>query len=57
MACAAVLAASLAVPQVRAEEVTKSFTVAGRPTVHVETNDGNVRVTSGDSKQVEFRVE
>jgi len=56
-ASVAMLVASFAVPQVRAEEVTKSFTVAGRPTVHVETNDGSVRVTSGDSKQVEFRVE
>jgi DUF4097 and DUF4098 domain-containing protein YvlB len=56
-ACAAIVAASLAVPQVRAEEVTKSFTVSGRPNVRVETNDGSVRVTSGDSKQVEFHVE
>src|SRR5207302_9755444 len=58
IACAAILAASLAAPQmVRAEEVTKSFPVSGRPSVGVETNDGSVRVTSGDSKQVEFRVE
>ncbi len=57
-ACAAVLAAGLTAPQaVRAEEVTKSFTVSGRPNVRVETNDGSVRVTSGDAKQVEFRVE
>jgi len=40
-----------------AEEVTKSFAVTGRANVRVETNDGGVRVTSGDSKQVEFRVE
>ena len=57
IACAALAASSLATPQVRAEEITKSFTVAGRANVHVETNDGSVRVTSGDSKQVEFRVE
>ena len=57
IACAALLGASFAAPQVRAEEITKSFTVAGRANVHVETNDGSVRVTSGDSKQVEFRVE
>ena len=56
--CAAILAASLAAPQmVRAEEVTKSFAVSGRPSVGVETNDGSVRVMSGDAKQVEFRVE
>src|SRR6266403_1466659 len=41
----------------RAEGVTKSFAVSGRANVRVETNDGSVRVTSGDSKQVEFRVE
>jgi Putative adhesin len=58
LACAAVLAANgLAAPQVRAEEVTKSFAVSGRPNVRVETNDGSVRVSSGDAKQVEFRVE
>src|SRR5215470_8456462 len=53
-----ILAAGLTLAQVaRAEEVTKSFTVSGRPSVHVDTNDGSVRVTSGDAKQVEFRVE
>lgn len=57
IACAALLATSLAAPQVRAEEITKSYTIAGRANVRVETNDGSVRVTSGDSKQVEFRVE
>ena len=57
IACAALVAASLAAPQGRAEEITKSYTVAGRANVHVETNDGSVRVTSGESKKVEFRVE
>src|SRR5215472_6757192 len=57
-ACGAVLALSLVLPQVvRGEQVTKSFAVTGRPNVRVETNDGSVRVTSGDNKQVEFRVE
>lgn len=57
IACAALLATSFAAPRVRSEEITKSYTVAGRANVHVETNDGSVRVTPGDSKQVEFRVE
>jgi putative adhesin len=56
-ACAAVLAAALVVLPARAEDVTKSFVVSGRPNVRVETNDGSVRVTSGDAKQVEFHVE
>src|SRR5258708_8802764 len=55
IACAALLAASAVAA--RAEDVTKSFAVSGRASVRVETNDGSVRVTSGDSKQVEFRVE
>src|SRR6266481_2297218 len=55
IACAALLAASAVAAH--AEDVTKSFTVSGRANVRVETNDGSVRVTSGDSKQVEFRVE
>ncbi len=57
IACAGLLAAALVAPAARAEEVTKSFSVSGRPNVRVETNDGSVRVTSADSKQVEFRVE
>src|SRR5258708_12140436 len=55
IASIALLAASAVAA--RAEDVTKSFAVSGRAHVRVETNDGSVRVTSGDSKQVEFRVE
>jgi hypothetical protein len=57
IACAALVALGAAAPRVQAEEVIKSFAVAGRPNVHVETNDGSVRVTSAEAKQVEFRVE
>ena len=55
MACGALLAVSAVAAN--AEDVTKSFAVTGRANVRVETNDGGVRVTSGDAKQVEFRVE
>jgi DUF4097 and DUF4098 domain-containing protein YvlB len=55
IASATLLAASAVAAN--AEEVTKSFAVTGRANVRVETNDGGVRVTSGDAKQVEFRVE
>jgi DUF4097 and DUF4098 domain-containing protein YvlB len=55
IACAALLAASAVAA--RAEDVTKSFTVTGRANIRVETNDGSIRVSTGDSKQVEFRVE
>src|SRR5258708_21287703 len=39
-----------------AEEWTKSYSINGRARVRVDTNDGAVRVTTSDSKQVEFRV-
>jgi hypothetical protein len=55
IACTALLAA--AAVGARADETTKSFTVSGRAIVRVETNDGSVHVSTGDSKQVEFRVE
>lgn len=56
-ACVSLLGAVALAPSARAEDWTKSYTVSGRPTVRVNTNDGSVRVTSGDSKQVELRVE
>jgi len=56
LATFALLAGSLAVGSARAEEWTKSYSVSGRARVHVDSNDGSVRVTTGDSAQVEFRV-
>ena len=57
MATAMLLAIAVATPSARAEDVTKSFTVNGRAIVRVDTNDGSVRVTSGDNKEVQFHVE
>jgi DUF4097 and DUF4098 domain-containing protein YvlB len=57
MATAVLLAIAAAAPGARAEDVTKSFTVNGRAIVRVDTNDGSVRVTSGDNKEVQFHVE
>jgi hypothetical protein len=57
MGCTALLAVVLFSPSSRAEDVVKSYTVSGRANVRVDTNDGSVRVTTSDSKQVEFRVE
>ena len=55
---AALATAAVAVtPVAQAEDVTKNFPVNGRPTVRVDTNDGSVRITSGDTKEVRFRVE
>ena len=55
--CVAALALAFFAPRVNAEEWTKSYPISGRPQVRVETNDGAVRVSTGDSKQVELRVE
>jgi len=40
----------------RAEEVAKTFSVTGHARVKVDTDDGAVRVSTGDIKQVEVRV-
>jgi DUF4097 and DUF4098 domain-containing protein YvlB len=40
-----------------ADEVAKTFTVSGHAHVRVQTDDGSVRVSTGDIKQVEIRVE
>jgi DUF4097 and DUF4098 domain-containing protein YvlB len=53
--CLAVIAAAALIPVAQAEDWTKSYAVSGRPQVRVDTNDGAVRVITGDSKQVEFR--
>lgn len=45
-----------AAPPSRAEEVTKTFPVNGHSKVRVQTDDGAVRVSTGDIKQVEIRV-
>jgi DUF4097 and DUF4098 domain-containing protein YvlB len=55
--CALFAAAIFSAPRASAEEWTKSYTISGRAQVRVDTNDGAVRVSTGDSKQVEFRVE
>jgi Putative adhesin len=40
----------------RADEVAKTFTVSGHARVSIETDDGAVRVSTGDIKQVEVRI-
>src|SRR5436309_12796045 len=55
MACGILLAVSAVAAN--AEDFTKSFAVTGRANVRVETNDGGVRVTSGDAQQARCRAE
>jgi Putative adhesin len=56
-AAGAALVAGALAGVARGEDVTKAFTVSGRATVRVDTNDGSVKVSTSDTKQVEFRVE
>jgi Putative adhesin len=53
----ALLATGLFAATVHAENYTKTYTVSNRANVHVDTDDGSVVVTTGDAKEVEFRVE
>jgi len=48
---------AMAAPAARADEVVKTFPISGHAQVHVQTDDGAVRVSTGDIKQVEVRVE
>jgi DUF4097 and DUF4098 domain-containing protein YvlB len=40
-----------------AENYEKSYTVANRASVRIDTDDGSVNIATGDTKQIEFRVE
>jgi DUF4097 and DUF4098 domain-containing protein YvlB len=55
--CSALLGCAALAGAVHAEDYTKAFAVSNRANVHVDTNDGSVSITTGDTKQVEFRVE
>jgi DUF4097 and DUF4098 domain-containing protein YvlB len=57
IASAALLAVVALTPRASATDWTKNFTVTGRASVHVDTNDGSVRVTTGDTKTVDFHVD
>jgi DUF4097 and DUF4098 domain-containing protein YvlB len=58
IAASALLAVVALAPRASASEwPSKSYTVSGRANVRIDTNDGSVRVTTSDTKTVEFRVE
>lgn len=57
IACASLLVAATLAPRASATDWTKNYTVSGRANVRIDTNDGGVRVSTSDSKTVEFRVE
>jgi len=41
---------------VRADDWSKTYTVTGKPELRIDTNDGNVSVTTWDRSQIEARV-
>src|ERR1700685_3951412 len=53
----ALLANGVFAATAHADDYAKTYTVSNRANVHVDTNDGSVNVTTGDTKEVEFRVE
>ena len=57
IASVALVAAVALAPGAQASDVEKHFSVSGRANVHVDANDGSVRVTTSDSKSVDFHVD
>jgi DUF4097 and DUF4098 domain-containing protein YvlB len=55
--CIVFLSTAAVANRVHAEDYVKSYSVANRAVVHVDTNDGSISVITGDSKLVEIRVE
>lgn len=52
----AILACTIAVLPVRAEEWSKTYNISGRPDLRVETSDANIRVTTWDQNTIEAKV-
>jgi DUF4097 and DUF4098 domain-containing protein YvlB len=46
----------VAVPALRADEWTKTFTLSGKPELRVETSDANITVETWDQNTIEARV-
>src|SRR5262245_4363787 len=54
----AVMVSLMAVPRsVQADEWHKTYNVSGKATLHIDTNDGAVRVSTWEGKTIEARVE
>jgi DUF4097 and DUF4098 domain-containing protein YvlB len=55
--CMALLSTAALANMVHAGDYNQTFVVSNRANVRVDTNDGSVSITTGDTKQVEFHVE
>jgi DUF4097 and DUF4098 domain-containing protein YvlB len=49
-------ALTLAASPTRADEWSKTYKVSGHPTLRIDTDDGDVNISSGDANQIEARV-
>src|SRR5262249_55488312 len=57
LGCAVFLAAALAATsRANADEYAKSYSVTGRPSVRVDSDNGQIRVGTSDSPKVELSV-
>jgi hypothetical protein len=54
---AGLVAAVAAAPRASATDKTFNYNISGRANVRLDTNDGSVRISTSDSKTVQFRVE
>jgi DUF4097 and DUF4098 domain-containing protein YvlB len=53
---AAVISIGAAAAPAHADEWSKTYKVSGRANLHVETDDGDVNIVTGDSNQIDARV-
>jgi hypothetical protein len=54
-AVSVIVCSSLALPA-RADEWSKTYTLAGRPDLHIDTSDANIRVSTWDQNTIEAKV-
>lgn len=50
------VAVAATAPTVRADDWTKTYAISGRADLHVQTDDGDVSITSGDQKDIYAHV-
>jgi DUF4097 and DUF4098 domain-containing protein YvlB len=53
---AATVATLLSAAAARADEWSKTYTLTGKPDLHIETSDANIRVTTWDQNTIEAKV-
>lgn len=56
LASSAIFVAAFTAAPARADEWTKTYAISGRAELRVETDDGDVTITSADQKQIDARV-